>query len=241
MSLRDAYLDLVYGGRCVGCARPGRALCVTCAGALPRRAHTAWPDPVPAGLVRPVAAAPYDAVVKAMVIGLKERQRLPLVRPLGGLLAVACAEATAGLPGPVALVPVPSRPSSVRARGLDSTAAITGVAARMRRAAGADVILAPLLRTRPGLVDQAGLDRVERAANLAGSLTAPSAGLRRLARRRPHARAVICDDVLTTGATAREAQRALEAVGVTVVAIATVAATQRRFARLGIGSPGPGP
>ena len=41
---------------------------------------------------------------------------------------------------------------------------------------------------------------------------------------------VICDDVVTTGATLREAQRALEAVGLEVTAVAAVAATRRRIA-----------
>lgn len=241
MPLRDAYLDLLYGGHCVGCAAPGRALCRACADALPTVASTAWPDPVPAGLARPVALAPYEGTVKAMVIGLKERRMLPLVRPLGRLLAAAGLEATTGVPGPLVLVPVPSRRSTVRERGLDSTAAITAVAARVLRARGADVTLAPLLRTRPGVADQAGLGHAERAANLAGSLTAPSAGVRRLAARRTHARVVVCDDVLTTGATAREAQRALESVGLHVLAVAVVAATRRRFAHPGIGSDGDGP
>jgi len=162
-----------------------------------------------------------------MVLGLKERGQLPLRAPLGRLLAAAVAEAAGGVRGPLVLVPAPSRPASVRSRGYDSTAAITETAARLLRRRGVDVMAVRLLRTRPGLLDQSGLDADARRANLAGSLRVDAGGLRRLARRRTHATVVVCDDVLTTGATAREAQRALEAVGLRVVAIATVAATLR--------------
>jgi len=78
------------------------------------------------------------------------------------------------------------------------------------------------------VADQAGLDAAARFDNLAGSLHCPSAGLRRLRAWRRAVRVVVCDDVLTTGATAREAQRALEAVGLPVTGVATVAATRRR-------------
>ena len=90
-----------------------------------------------------------------------------------------------------------------------------------------------------GAADQAGLDARGRAANVAGSMRCPSAALARLARRRGTAYVVVCDDVLTTGATAREAQRALEAVGLSPVAIAAVAAT-RRTARQVAPTVGPG-
>ena len=68
----------------------------------------------------------------------------------------------------------------------------------------------------------------ERAANLAGSMRC------RRGVRLPPGVVVLVDDVLTTGSTAREAQRALEQAGVPVTGIAVVAATRRRF-------PGAGP
>src|SRR6476660_8770871 len=115
--LLDAAADLLLGGRCLGCARPGRPLCRACAEALPRGARLAWPTPTPPGLVPPWAAAEYDGTVRALVVAHKERRVLALREPLGRLLAQATC---AGLPpGPVVLVPVPSRPASVRARGDD--------------------------------------------------------------------------------------------------------------------------
>ncbi|WP_376766701.1 ComF family protein, partial [Nocardioides stalactiti] len=161
----------------------------------------------------------------------KERRLLGLTRPLGDLLATAVAEAVdrevGPRGGPLLLVPVPSRPAVVRQRGHDPTLAMTRRAVRALAAAGASAGVARMLRTRAGLADQAGLDAAARRANLDRSMTAPAAVVRRHAGRVAHV--VVCDDVITTGATAREAQRALEAVGVPVLAVAAVAATRRRL------------
>jgi predicted amidophosphoribosyltransferase len=230
--LADAAADLLLGSRCVGCDRPGRLLCPACADAIDEPARVAWPTPVPAGLVVPWTSAEYAGAARALVVGHKERAMHALRGPLARLLArsVAAALEDAGLARrPVVLVPVPSRPATVRARGHDPTWTITrGAAARLRRA-GHDVRAVRLLRLRGHVEDQAGLDATARAANLAGSMACPSRALRRLARRTPAAVVVVCDDVLTTGATAREAQRALEASGLTVLAIATAAATRKRI------------
>lgn len=225
-TVRDVFTDLVLGGRCVACGGPGRALCPPCAGALPGRAHLAWPDPTPGGLAPPWACAVYDGAVRAMVVAHKERRVLGLQRALGAMLAVAAAAAAEGQ-GSTVLVPVPSRPGTVRARGHDPTRALVRVAALLLRRSGYDAAPARLLVSRGGVLDQAGLGADARAANLAGSMWCPSARVRRLAGQR--VRAVVCDDVLTTGSTAREAQRALEAAGVPVAAVAVVAATRRRL------------
>lgn len=234
--LADGFGDLVLGAACLGCGHPGRALCRSCRAALPLAATVRWPTPPPEGLVPPYAVGDYDGVLRALVLAHKERRVLPLARPLGGLLAASVAQALADarVAGGVVLVPVPSRPRAVRQRGHDPTRAMVRAAAAALRGQH-DVTTAPLLRVRPGVVDQAGLDAGARAANLAGSMAVSGDAVRRLGRRRPRAHVVVCDDVLTTGATLREAQRALESVGLPVLAAATVAATARKVRRPNLG------
>jgi len=223
----DGAIDLLLGGSCVGCARPGRLLCRGCRDELPGVAAPAWPTPVPAGLVEPWAASAYEGTVRSMVLGLKERRLLGLAVPLARLLAAAVScELPRG--SPLVLAPVPSRPRVVRARGHDPTHTITVRAARLLRSRGLDAEVRRLLRLRAGVADQSGLDAAARAANLAGSMQPHARAVGRLLRRPDHLRVVVCDDVLTTGSTAREAQRALEEVGLEVARVATVAATPRR-------------
>ncbi|GAA3807837.1 ComF family protein [Nocardioides panacisoli] len=235
MTLIDGFLDLLLGSACVGCGRAGRPLCRSCRTTLPAEAHVAWPTPTPAGLAPPFATGEYADLLRALVVSHKERRAFALTRPLGDLLAIsvrsALAELVPGRPAdPVLLVPVPSRPAAVRERGHDPTLAMARRAARGLRAAGGSAYADPLLRLRPGVADQAGRDVAQRAANLTGSMACPSAALDRVGRRVAAAHVVVCDDVVTTGATAREAQRALAASGIRTLAVAAVAATRRRSA-----------
>jgi predicted amidophosphoribosyltransferase len=225
----DAWLDLVLGSSCVVCARPGRLLCRPCRDGLPTRGHRVAPTPCPPGLAECRATGEYDGALRALVLAHKEHRGFALADPLGRLLAAAV-RALPEVDGRVLLVPVPSRPAVVRERGHDPMLRVTRVAAGLLRRDGRDVRVAVLLRQRRSLSDQAGLDSVQRAANLAGAMLAGPGQLRRLSRSGRPVSAVVCDDVLTTGATAREAQRALEAVGVVVAGVGCVAATRRRLA-----------
>jgi predicted amidophosphoribosyltransferase len=234
-SARDGAVDLFLGGWCLGCRAPGRVLCRGCRAGLPDVATPHWPSPVPAGLLPPYAVAPYDGLVRDLVIGHKERGLTALRPVLGDLLALSVRALldSCDVRGTVVLVPVPSRAASVRARGRDATREMTERAARAPATEGLDVRVARLLATRPGTVDQAGLKRGARQANLAGSMACRSGPLRRLARRVGAAHVVVCDDLLTTGSTLGEAQRALAAAGVAVLGHACVAATARRESSAG--------
>lgn len=218
----------------MGCGRPGRLLCTRCSVSLQPRAAPSWPSPPPTGLTDPWAATSYDGTVRAMILGHKEHRLLALATPLGELLAAAVAAVMAdrdvggGSAPLLVLVPVPSRSSTVRQRGHEPTTSLVRVAAARLTALGRPARCVRLLRARPGVADQSGLDAAARALNLAGAFRVHTPALRRLARLARPVHVVVCDDVLTTGATAAEAQRALRAVGLPPLAAVAVAATRRR-------------
>jgi predicted amidophosphoribosyltransferase len=213
---------------CVGCGRHGADLCAGCAAVLHRGARRSDPDPCPAGLPPTYAAADYDGAVRAAVLAFKEHGRSALLTPLRSGLVAACAAALVAvpdqrLPWPVLLVPVPSSPQAIRARGADPAADLARAAARELGRAGLPARCWRGLGSTRRRLDQAGLDATRRAANLHASMQARAP--------RVAATVLVVDDVVTTGATLVEAARALRAVGVEPVGCAVVAATRRWSAR----------
>ena len=185
------------------------------------------PTPCPSGLAACFAAGEYDGVLRALILAHKEHGTFSLAPPLGQVLATAV-EAAVDRRVLTVLVPMPSRAGVVRARGHDPVLRMTRAAAGRLRTAGLRVRVDQILEQRGEVHDQAGLTAEQRSANLVGSMVVRAGARSRLARTDlPHC-LVLCDDVLTTGATAREAQRALEDSGLRVRAVTTVAATRKR-------------
>jgi predicted amidophosphoribosyltransferase len=113
---------------------------------------------------------------------------------------------------PLTIVPAPTRRSAARRRGGDPVAR-TAVAA----VAGHPYIaVVKTLRMKAMARDSVGLGTSDRERNIAGRV--------RLRGRPPRTEVIVVDDVVTTGATARESVRALHAAGVRVAAVLALAA-----------------
>lgn len=226
-SVRDALLDLATGASCLVCARPGRALCPACDAGLGAQSWSTRPQPCPPGLLPVFTAGGYQGALRALLLAHKERGLHGLSRPLGRLLAhvlLGALEADPGRGSPVVLVPVPSHPSVVRARGHDPVLSLARRATHEVRRRGRPATVRRPLRVVGRPRDQAGLGAAQRRANLEERFRCRAA-----AGHEPpeDACVVVVDDVVTTGATLREAQRALEAGGWTPRVAVTLAATRR--------------
>ncbi|MEP7766045.1 ComF family protein [Sanguibacter sp. 25GB23B1] len=224
---------------CAGCGTVDVAVCPACSARLaepPRRVEHAAPrlDRMTGTAPWPVwALTAYTGEVRDLVVAWKDRGRTDLDGRLraamGRLARTADDELLRSRPrGPLLVVPVPSTASARRRRGrepvMELARAVTSVLGHAVRSSSDDVRLLRVLEHRPrlraGALDQVGLGSRARGGNLAGVV--------RVRPRAPALRGVACvlvDDVLTTGATLVECERALVAAGGTVVAGLVLAAT----------------
>lgn len=170
--------------------------------------------------------ASYEGPLRRLVVAHKDQERGDLAAVLALLLGEVTEQVIDGLARPV-LVPAPSSPSSRRLRGREP---MLDIARRMPLRT--PVPLAPVLRLRRRVRDQAGLAHRERESNLLGSMVVADSCAELLDR----ADVVLLDDVVTTGATLNEATRALlehsgRSAGVSTVSAAVICATQRTHTR----------
>jgi predicted amidophosphoribosyltransferase len=207
MGWLDDVVHVLVGTSCVACERPALGLCAECAESIRPRPRIVREQPC-----RVAAAGGYDGALRSAIIAWKERGRFTVERPLAHLLAASVLELEVA--GPVALVPIPSRPDRRRARGADVVTDLARRSAALLRSLDVDASVVPSLAFVKRVRDQAGLSAAARADNVRGSF---------VARRVPTAPAVLVDDIVTTGATLGEALRALRAAGSDVAGAALLA------------------
>lgn len=208
-AVRDACaqaLALLLPVACAGCDLQGAALCGPCRVRLspaPRSRRleglAVW------------SGLRFEGPCARAVRALKQRGRTDLARALAPALREALRRAVAGADGTVVAVPVPTSRDALRRRGYRVPDLVA------RRAGVRTTRLLTIVRATG---DQRALGRDARARNTAGSM--------RVLRAAAGLSVVLIDDVVTTGATLREARRALEAAGARVVGAAVVADTPLR-------------
>ena len=217
---------------CWGCGGPvGRdePLCLDCRRTL---RHLA-PEPVDLAGIATWAPVAYEGAARELVRGLKFRGAMALADPMAALIVAnapeeflpraggdrAEAEASATSRGPLdarppALVPVPLHPARRRRRGFNQAEVLAQALARRTGIAVADRL------TRRGPAGtQVGRPRPER-------LAAPPGRIRAAVPIR--ARAIVVDDVATTGSTLAACAQALRAAGAGETRAVTFARTLGR-------------
>jgi ComF family protein len=157
----------------------------------------------PPVFARARAVARYDGeTARALANRLKYYDRLELALPIGRWMARAGSEL---LRDADLLVPTPLHRMRLAARRFNQAAALARVISQESAVPLETMALERVKATAP----QVGLTRAQRAANLAGAFRVDQARAGRIA----GARVVLVDDVLTTGATANAAARALLKAG----------------------------
>lgn len=210
----DALLDLVLPLQCGGCGAPATRWCDACAAAL--RVAFDEPQVISPRLdpeVPVFALGSYAGPRRNAIVALKEHGRGDLVGPLSRALALGVHRLTTwGILGqPLTVIPAPTRRAAARRRGGDPVARIAAAAT----AASPHHDVAVVLRTGGLVRDSVGLSTTARERNISGRV--------RLTGLVPAGEILLVDDILTTGATAREAVRVLAEGGGHVSAVLALA------------------
>ena len=178
----------------------------------------------PPPFVKAIAVASYQGRMRDLIHALKYERLRPVARGLGRMLADTLLQFALELPGEMLVVPVPLHRSKNASRGFNQARVLAAetIASLRRRSSAIQLTLAPatLMRLR-ATESQAGLTPRQRRLNVRGAfgVSAPAAVAGR--------HVLLIDDILTTGATARAASRALLQAGAESVWVATLARARR--------------
>jgi len=204
MNLLTSLEELIFPVRCLGCGALGLEICSQCRRFWQPRIYRSHSSRKPHFPI--YSSIPYSPIAGKVLLAAKEHgiQRADelMVGALSHSLSLCLQEQGIGF-----LVPIPSRKSVARLRGRQFINELA-----LEIGSGARVPTHEILTHTRAVKDQSKLDAKERLENLDGALTSM---------RYRSGRAIIVDDLVTTGVTLQEAARALRAAGIEVSAAIT--------------------
>lgn len=203
-----ALSDLIFPARCLGCRQLGIGICSTCR--VSWHPHIYRTAIAADGFSFPVySAVAYSPVAQRVLLGAKESalhdaDRL-ILQALSHSLSYFYSEI-----GIADLVPIPSRKANTRKRGRDFILEQTHAISQSPR-----VQVRAILSHSRKVKDQTTLNSGSRELNLSQSMSCREQG------DSSSTPVIIIDDLVTSGATLREAGRALHRAGYTVTGAVT--------------------
>jgi ComF family protein len=222
--IRQSLLDFLFPPRCVGCGRVGVWLCDPCRAELkpvpppvcplcgcsttrPQLCSRCRHSPPQIDGIRSVLY--FDGALRAAIHALKYRRTQDLAGPLGEILGSYWRDHP--IPADV-IVPVPLHPTRERVRGYNQAALLSRRLAEVAELPVREDLLTRVRATTPQ-VELGSAARRENVSRAFRCTTGAAVGLR----------ALLIDDVCTTGATLEACSQALRAGGASSVWALTLA------------------
>lgn len=213
MALLNDLFDLFLPANCAICGRPPKVICDSCIDRFEKRQRK-----LSRGSLHGWALCDLDQDLSKAISAFKEHGQFSIANLLVDRLLTIEALEWLGTSSAEVLVAMPSAPSSFAKRGFLPAEL---VAKRLAARTGLPLARRALWLSR-ATADQAALGSADRAANIAGAMTASP---RLMAKR-----VLIVDDIVTTGSSVLEAARAVESAGGQAVGFFTIAETILRNA-----------
>lgn len=206
-NILEGAADLFLGSACPGCGLPGLGICHECLA-------NAFAQPVInrnlLGDLSVSAACEYKEPVNRLILVHKNRSGFWLKKPLARLIAEKLEIDKSAI-----LCPIPSDPAAVRRRGYDHTYSL---AKEISSITGCKALR--LLERCRAAGDQIGRNKISRSSAQKNTMRARSGF---------NMPVLLFDDVVTTGATLREAKRALGDAKISCEQAVTIASTGLRL------------
>ena len=202
--LGTSLVDLIFPSRCAVCDRAGKNLCQECKNLLwiqPREFHFSG--------LHVYTVTKYSDETSRLLVSLKDKGQFALVAELAQMLRPIIEK----LPPSESiryLVPAPSSPENFSKRGFHPMLLLAQAVASKHPS----LKVLNCLRFSRRVKDQVGLTEPERIANLSFSMELNQSVTGRVC--------YLLDDVVTTGATALEAARALRLGGATLAGVLAI-------------------
>ena len=223
MEFLRGFNEILFPTRCISCSDLGTTLCSRCSSIWLHREYFQKLSRDSKNSLLVSSSVLYSPIASHILLAAKEsnvRKSTELV-----ILALEHSLQRSLLQQPdlciSALVPIPSRPQAIRARGRDFLQDITQALSVKYQ-----IPVIPILGYSKRVKDQSGLNSEERWNNLNDSLVVRGKALRDEFSTGQAQAVLLVDDLVTTGATLIAASKALNQAGIVAIGAVTACVAQ---------------